>query len=112
MTSVRELVWEMQREVRDTDLQPDRGAEILVRLSALLGNISDEIREADHAYALRLLACYHEEAKANRAQILAETSPQYLRKREARDLQVLALELIRSLKYFLRVKDEERRHTV
>lgn len=108
-TSVRELVRERQKEIRDTDLQPDRAAELLVQLSALLGNISDEIREADLDYARVLWASYQAEAKANRAVILAETSPEYQRKREARDLQFLTIELVRGLKYFLRVKAEERR---
>ncbi len=40
----------MQREIRETaDLQPERAAELLNRLAALLGNINDEIREADAA---------------------------------------------------------------
>ena len=107
--SVRQLVRQIQVEVRDTDLQPDRAAELLTRLTALLGNISDEIREADAAYAVTLLAILESEEAANRAKIRAETTPEYQRKREARDLKELAVELIRSLKYWLRVKAEEMR---
>jgi hypothetical protein len=111
MTTVRSLVRDMQVEIRDTDLQPDRAAELLTRLTALLGNVNDEIRQADHDYANHLLMCMSSEDAANRAKIRAETSVEYLRKREARDTKELVVELVRSLKYFLRSKEEEMRLT-
>jgi hypothetical protein len=107
--TVRELVKQIQVEIRDTDLQPARAAELLTKLTALLGNCFEEIREADHAYALVLLACLESEAKANRAKIRAETSPEYRRKREARDTRDLVQELIGSLKYLLRSAEAEMR---
>jgi len=107
--TVREMIHEIQVEVRESDLQPDRAAELLNRLTALLGNINDEIREADMAYAIRLLQCLDSEEKANRAKIMAETTSEYSRKREARDVKELALEMCRSLKYYLRAKEEELR---
>lgn len=106
--TVRGLVREMQAEIRDgADLQPDRAAELLTRLTALLGNCNDEIREADGDYALVLLKCLDSDEAANRAKIRAETTPEYQRKREARDTKELCVELIRSLKYFLKAKAEE-----
>ena len=109
MPSVRELVRSYQREIQDPDydLQPDRAAELLTKFSALLGNVLDEIREADAAYASELLRCLDSEEKANRAKIRAEISPEYQRKREARDTKELMLSLIGSLKYFLRGKSDE-----
>ena len=102
----------MQREIRDTaDLQPDRAANLLTKLTALMGNCADEIREADCAYAQCLLGHLQQETKANRARIVAEISPEYQRKREARDTKELVVELVRSLKYFLRSKEEEMRLT-
>lgn len=103
------MIRQMQIEIRDTDLQPDRAAELLNKLTALVGNCNDEIRVADQEYARVLLDALNAEEKANRARILAETTPQYRRKREARDTKELTLELIRSLKYFLRSKTEEMR---
>lgn len=106
--TVRDLVRAAQREIRDTaDLQPDRAAELLNHLAALMGNCNDEIREADAAYAAVLLAHLESSEKANRARIKAETSPEYQRKREARDTKELIVELARSLKYFLRAKADE-----
>ena len=108
--TIRDMVRQAQREVRDTpDLLPDRAAELLNILSSLLGNVNDEIREADAEYARVLLAHLESEEAANRAKIRAETTPAFQRKREARDTKELCIELIRSLKYFLRAKEEEMR---
>lgn len=107
--TIREMVAEIQREVRDTELQPARAAEIQVTLTALMGNCHSEIREADAAYAVVLLACLETEEKANRAKIRAEISPEYARKREARDTKELVIELVRSLRHYLRCLQEEMR---
>lgn len=108
--TVRDMIRAIQTEVRVTaDLQPDRAAELLNRLTALLGNVNDEIREADAEYAVVLLQHLESEEAANRAKIRAETTPAYQRKREARDTKELAIELARSLKYFLKAKAEEMR---
>lgn len=107
--TVRDLIRTFQREVRDTDLQPERGAEILTKLTALLGNCADEMREADAAYAVVLLKHLESEEAASRAKIRAETTPEYKRKREARDAAMLCTELVRSLKRFLQTKSDEMR---
>lgn len=106
--TVRELVKGYQREIQHAvDLQPDRAADMLMQLTSLLGNCADEIREADSEYGVTLLHFLDTEKKANRARIRAEISPEYRRKQEARDLKELVTELVRSLKYFLRVKSDE-----
>ena len=106
--TVRDMVRAFQREIRETpDLLPDRAADILTQLCSLLGNCNDEIRAADAAFAAVLLQHLESEEKANRARIRAETSPEYQRKREARDTKELVVELVRSLKYYLRSKGEE-----
>jgi hypothetical protein len=106
--TVRELVKSYQREIQQTnDLLPDRAAELLMQLTALMGNVNDEIREADSEYAITLLHLLDTEKKANRARIRAEISAEFRRKQEARDTKELVIELTRSLKYFLRAKSEE-----
>ena len=107
--TVRELVREIQKEVRDSDLLPDRAAHLLTMLTALMGNCNDEIRDADMAYASVLLRHLEGEEAANRAKIRAEISPEYQRKREARDTKELVVELVRSLKYYLKAQAEEMR---
>lgn len=105
--TVRDLIRGFQREIRDTDLQPDRAADILTKLTALIGNCNDEIREADADYATVLLSFLQADEAANRAKIRAETTPAYQRKREARDAKELVIELCRSLKYLLKAKADE-----
>lgn len=111
MATVRHLVRGIQREVRTGDLLPERAAELLMQATALLGNVADEIREADMAYAHVLLRELETNAKANRARIRAECSTEFQRRQEARDVKELVVEICRSLKYFLRVKEEELRLT-
>lgn len=109
--TIRGHVRLIQVEIRDTpDLLPDRAAALLNKLSAILGNCNDAIRDADLAYSNVLLVHLEQETKANRATIRAETTPEFIRKREARDTKELALELIRSLKYYLKAKQDEFRY--
>jgi hypothetical protein len=98
-----------QAEMRRDDLPPGRARDLLVQLSALYGNCLDEVREADHAYAVVLLRFLDADEAASRAKIRAETSLEYLRKREADNALKLILELIRSIKVMLRSLDEEMR---
>ena len=106
---MRDMVRAMQVEIRDTDLQPDRASELLNKLTALIGNCNDEIREADMEFAVVLLKHLDGEEAANRAKIRAETTLEFQRKREARDTKELVIELVRSLKYVLKSQQEEMR---
>ena len=81
----------------------------MMMATALIGNVLDEIRLADAVYASVLLTCLDSSDKASHAKIRAETTSAYARRQEARDARVLLVEMIASLKYFLRVKTEEMR---
>ena len=108
--TVRDMIKEIQIELRDsTELHPTRASELLMKLTALLGNCSEQIRHCDAAYAGVLLDLLGKREKANRARIEAETTSEYLAKREARDTHALCLELARSLKVFIRSAEEEMR---
>lgn len=96
--SVREMVAGYRREVLAGGLVPSRVGEIAAELSSLLGNIAEEIREADMAFNAVYAGCLDTEKKANRAKIRAELTPEYQRKREAHDVHMVTLELIRSLR--------------
>jgi hypothetical protein len=107
-TTIRGMIRDIQTEVRDTkDLSPDRASDLLVQLTALYGNVLDEVRQADAAYSAVLLAKLNGDEAAARAKIRAQVSPEYQRAREAKDTEKLSLELIRSLKSFIRLKQEE-----
>ena len=105
--TVRDMVREAQKEFLSGDLEPARSRDLLVKLTALLGNVMTEIREADADYARVLDAALDEHAKANRARIKAETTPAFARKREAHDTRVLLIEMIRALKTNVRSLSDE-----
>jgi hypothetical protein len=107
MSTVRDRVRAIQKSLRDGALTPDLTREALIQLTALMGNVHDEQRQADHDYKLVLLTAMRAEGKANRAQMVAETSPQYDRAREAKDTAALVLEMIRSCKVYLKSLDTE-----
>lgn len=109
--SVRELIETYRRELRDEDVPPLRVAELLQKLTALLGNVLEEIREAEAAFNLVLLQYLDSDEAANRATIRAKTTPEYARAREAQDAQKVLMELVRSLKTVLRAQQEEMRLT-
>lgn len=103
------MVKAIQREVVTGELLPERASQLLLKASALLGNCSEEIREADYAYAQVLLQCLNDETKANRARIRSEVTPEFQRRREARDTHALLVELIRSMRTMLRTLEAELR---
>jgi hypothetical protein len=104
------MVKAIQKEMRaSADLTPDRACELLNDATSLLGNCLDELRYADQEYKVILLHCLRTSEKANRAKIEAETSPQYVRFREAADTQRLTEQMMISLRAFLRNKESEMR---
>lgn len=109
--TVRAAVRAIQEEVGRDDLAPARAAELLLKATALIGNCNTEIRDADMAYAQVLLGCLNSTEAANRARIQSEITPEYQRKREARDTKELVIEVCRALKYAIRCTEEEMRLT-
>ena len=107
--TVRDMVKAAQKDIREGDLTPGRASDLLAQLTSLLSTVLEEIREADLDYALVLLRYLNSDEAANRAKVRAEVSPEFQRKREARDTQTVLVELIRSLKIILRAQTEEMR---
>lgn len=107
--SIREEINRISKRAGAEDLMPGEAADLLRTLASLLGNLNAYIRQVDLAYKKTLLKYYSQEETANRAKIVAETSQEYQKMREGRDTKELAIELMRSLKYFLKDFEEERR---
>lgn len=107
--SIRERIKAFQAEIRDDHVTPELARTALMKLTALLGNVNQEQREADMLYKAVLLKALKTDETANRAKITAETSAEYLRAREAKDTRDLVVEMIRSCKVYLRSLDEEMR---
>ena len=107
--TVRETLRRIQAVIRTQDLDPVRARDCLMTLTALLGTCLEEIREADAAYAQVLLGHLNSTDAANRAKIKAEITPEYQRRQEARNTHTAMIEMIRSLKHYLRSQEEEMR---
>ena len=105
--TLRDLIGGIQQEVSKGDLMPERAAELLNQLSALIGNVNDQIMMTDAEYNKVLLHNLDNEKKANRAKIIAESSPEFMAKQQARNTKELVIEMQRSLKYYLTAKKEE-----
>jgi len=93
--------------MRDGALTPLLARESLMELTGLVGNISDERRRTMHEYKLVLLGCLNAEKRANRARIVAETTPAYARAKEAEDTAELVKQMIVTCRAYLRSLDEE-----
>ena len=109
--TIRQRVKSIQLEVREPDLLPTRASELQNILSSLMGNVLDECREADLAYKRVLLTCMYANKAANRARIEAETSGEFVRRQEAEHTRQTCVEMIRSLRQYLRNASEEMRLT-
>lgn len=109
--NIRQLIQDIQNELSKGNLMPERAAELLTQLAALLGNVNDRILECDLAYNKVLLFWLENEAKANRAKVHAECTPEYRARIEARNTKELTIEMIRSLKYLLKALEDERRNS-
>jgi hypothetical protein len=107
--SVRDLIEGYRREIRDNELPPSRAAEILTKLTALMGNVLDEIRDAEMAFNVVLLGYLDSEKAANRAKLRAQTTPEYTRAKQAKDTHTVVVEMIRSLRQVLRTQGDEMR---
>lgn len=98
MSSVRSLIATVRAEVIKGGLTPSRTGEIAAQLSALLGNISEEMRDAEMAYNGVVARLLDDLGKANRAQMKGKLTPEYARLYEAKAAHADTLEMVRSLR--------------
>lgn len=105
--TVRQMVAEIQVELRSGDVMPSRARELLMTLTSLLGNCQQEVTRAEGAFNAVYAGFLDTEGKANRARIRAELTPEYGARQDARNAFALVTEMIRSLKVILRSIEEE-----
>ncbi len=106
--TIREHIMGYQNEILKGNLLPQRAAEILTEIAALIGNINVQIMETEISYNLVLKRCFDSEKTANRAKIEAGTTQEFREMREARNTKELAIEMMRSLKYLLKAMEDEK----
>lgn len=109
MKSVREMIKDLQTEVRETDVTAVRAAEILSTLSSLLGNVNDNIAGKQMLYNRTLLGLLDASKTAAKAKMQAECTPEFESLLEAKNTRELTLEMMRSMKYLIKCKIEEQR---
>ena len=107
--SIRDRVRKIQKDLRDGALTPDMVRESLAELTGLLGNCTEEYRDAELAFNPVRLACLKAGGAANRAEIEAKCSPEYVRLREAQDYMKMTQQSIVTCRAYLRSLDEEMR---
>lgn len=107
--SVRDLIRLVGEEARKPDLQPKQATDLLLSLTGLYGNMLDEARETDIDYNAVLVKHMANEEAANRARILAKASPEYAKAKAAKDGVQECMQLINSLKAFIKAKGDEAR---
>ena len=107
MKSASELIETFRREIRDTDISRERAAELLNKLSALYGNVTEKIRETEMEYNKKFAATLATNDSVAKAEVLSKITPEYTNFKVARDLEKVLLEMIRSLKFYCKAKDNE-----
>lgn len=109
-TSVRERVKAIQVALRDTPNPPiSLIRDVTIALSALYGNVLDEVRASEFDYSRVLVEQYEKEGTHAAAKLRGEATAEYLRLREAQDTEKLVMELIRSCRRALESLDGEMR---
>lgn len=107
--SIRSMIHDLQVEVRDNDVTPVRATEIISTLSALLGNVNDNIAARQMLYNKVLLSLLDASKTAAKARMQAECTPEYESLLEAKNTRELVMEMMRGLKYLVKAKLEEMR---
>jgi hypothetical protein len=110
MTTVREEVKRMLREIRDvSEMTGSIATEYLYKLSAWLGNIGEEIvaREKAVIHAKIKIMEENREMPMAKVEALAKNSEDYIGLLEAKQLREAVVETIRALKYRVRSLEDE-----
>lgn len=108
--TIRDLAAQKLKECGDIEsLGAHRAAELLVELTSLLASVSKECVDRKAWYAVKKMELLKEWSKAAIATIYAESSPEYKQFLEAEELRKVIIEAQRSLKYYLRINEDEAR---
>ena len=110
MKSIRDSIRKILSDTwANNDMQPMEASDKLIKLSAMLGNVGDAIVQYERSYARIKIDKMLEDTKmpTSKVEILCQDTDQYQQLREAKELQRAMIEAIRSLKVFIRVREDE-----
>lgn len=116
MPTITEQINAYRNEILNKNPGASRLAEILVQLSALSGNVADEIIEREYEYSevYNLATDLTENNKpisAAKAEIKAMVSKEYLAYQKAKAVGKMVDQMIGSIKYLIKVKENEYRNS-
>ena len=110
--TIREIIKEKSEALRHPDqLGPHAVADELVELSSLLASLNTYLSDKLYWLNVKKAEAYAREEKAARAKIVAEASPEWKEWHDAEMQKQALLELMRSLKYFLKNAENESRES-
>ena len=110
--SIREIIKKKSEELRFVDqLGPAKASEELVALSSLLASLGSYIVEKHYWFNMKKVQLLEEHKTAAKANIYSAATTEWKDLQEAVVQQSALMELIRSVKYYLKAADSERRET-
>jgi len=113
--SIQELIWIEFNEINSKKDELDAFwlSEKLVNLSVLYGNLTSHIADMESNYYKLLQKTLEEkpDIKFNRAESICKASKEYLKYRKALALEKSVIETIRSIKKFIKLREEDQKQT-
>ena len=106
--SIREIIAQKALLLRDVDtLGPGKAAEELVALSSILSSLNKEISDCRYWFNLKRLDLLKEHGSFTKATVYAEASQEYKDWKDREVQKDAVVEMIRSVKYYLRGAEQE-----
>jgi len=107
--TIRIIIDEKRNEIKKANnLYPQRASEIIVELSALIGNINDELLKRQMAFNEKKMFYLAKIKSVAKADVEAQCTEEYRQYQEAKGYRELITEMIRGLKYYLRAVEDEK----
>jgi hypothetical protein len=108
--TVRELIEVHAKRLREADtLSPEEASQRAISLTALLASINAELAQKESEYKVVLFSLLGGSKSVAEAKLKAEAQPEFLAWKEREVWRESCLEMVRTLKSFVRNATEERK---
>ena len=113
MESIRDFITEKANKLRDIDaLGLNEAEKELVGLSSILSTLNKEIADAHYWYNMKKVELLNEHETVAKTNLVAQASKEWKDWTNRRVQKEAVVEMIRSLKYFVKGAREEKRESV
>lgn len=109
--TIQDQVNSFRNELLNSETDANRLAEILVQLSALSGNVANEIIEREFEYSKIYNLLIGSDITAAKAKVTMSATPEYLAYKKAKAVGDMVTQMIGSIKYLIKVKENEYRNS-